>query len=507
MQSALVSDAPESSAHAREAQGAYRELEAWIFTPETLSRPLHEVEKEQAQRAREMNRLLYEAHLRARGVGDVGPAIVVTEAAAAEQEVNHTHRRQQPCRLTTQFGDVRIERMAYHAPGHESLRPLDHIVSLPAHTLSYEMQRSLVRLCVHNSFDEAKDTLCDFTGVGISKDTAETIAREAAVDFEPFYQQRALPPPENTSAILVGSVDGKGIPMVKEEKAAPVVRLKRGEKPNKKRMATVATVYTVSPRMRTPEDVVASLFEPERKALQKEDGNQDTPSPPHQKPEHKRVWASLRLTKVQIIEALQKEMHDRDPENKKQHVVLTDGERALQKGVIEHLPNAELILDLLHVLERLWTMGHAFHGEGTPEAQEWVRKHLLELLHGKVSQVVKGARQSATKRKIKGQKLDVIETACNYLYANRERMQYDKYLAHGFPIASGAIEGACKHLVKDRMERSGMRWKEPTAEAILQLRALVLSGHFEEYWKFHIQQEQDRLYGSRAWIPLTEDSL
>lgn len=483
-----------------EATGAYQELTAWIFSADTLNLPLHEVEAEHARRAREVNRRLLEAHIQARGKGDVGPAIAVNHETG--DTVVHPHRRQQLCHLTTQFGDIAIERTGYHAPGHESLRPLDLDLALPESSFSYPVQRAVVRLCAQGPFDEARETFEDFTGTPISKCSAESLARDTAVDFDAFYEQRTLPPPQETASILVGCVDGKGVPMVKEEKTKPVVRLKRGEKANKKRMATVATAYTIAPRVRTPEEVVESLFQSEIKTP-----SDQTPAPSRVKPEHKRVWASLHKSKEEVIAALKDEMHTRDPSRQKKQVVVTDGERALQQRVAKLLPEATLVLDLLHVLERIWTIAHVFHGEGTPEAQEWVRDHVLRLLRGEVSQVIKGTRQSATKRGIKGQKRELIDKACDYLYANRERMHYDHYLAEGFPIASGAVEGACKNLVKDRMERSGMRWKVPTAEAILKLRALHLSGDFEAYWQYHVEQEQRRLYADKTWEPIDESLL
>lgn len=483
-----------------EATVAYQQLAGWMFSPDTLNLPLHEVEVEQARRAREVNRLLLESHIRARGKGDIGPAIAISHKTG--DTVAHTHRRQQLCHLTTQFGDIAIERTAYHARGRESFRPLDSELSLPESSFSYPVQRALARLSTQGPFDEARGNVKDFFGTTISKSTAESLARDVAVDFDLFYEQRTIPPPEKTASILVGCVDGKGVPMVKEEKAAPVVRLKRGEKANKKRMATVATAYTIAPRIRTPEEVVESLFQPELKALPDE-----TPAPPRDKPEHKRVWASLHKSKEEVITALKDEMNVRDPSRQKKQVIVTDGERALQKRVAKLFPKAIVILDLLHVLERIWTIAHMFYGEGTPEAQEWARDHVLRLLRGEVSQVIKGTRQSATKRGITGQKRELLDKSCDYMYANRERMHYDQYLAEGLPIASGAVEGACKNLVKDRMERSGMRWKVPTAEAILKLRALNLSGDFEEYWQYHVAQEQRRLYACRTWEPIDESLL
>ena len=116
--------------------------------------------------------------------------------------------------------------------------------------------------------------------------------------------------------------------------------------------------------------------------------------------------------------------------------------------------------------------------------------------------MVKGLRQMATKRKLKGPRRATVLTVTAHYYRNRARMRYDSYLLNGYPIASGPVEGACKNLVKDRMERSGMRWTLLMAEAVLRLRAVYLSEHFEEYWPFHVDQDQKRLFQSVKWRKL-----
>lgn len=110
--------------------------------------------------------------------------------------------------------------------------------------------------------------------------------------------------------------------------------------------------------------------------------------------------------------------------------------------------------------------------------------------------------QSATKRKLCGQRLKTVQVVTAYFHRNRGRMRYHEYLQQGWPIATGVVEGACKNLVKDRMERSGMRWKPQMAEAMLRLRATYLSGDFEEYWAFHVQQEHERLHPPGQWRPV-----
>ena len=121
------------------------------------------------------------------------------------------------------------------------------------------------------------------------------------------------------------------------------------------------------------------------------------------------------------------------------------------------------------------------------------------ILEGNVGQVVKGLRQTVTKRNLSGSKAKILLSVAAYFHRNRDRMRYNDYLAQGLPIASGSVEGACKNLIKDRMERSGMRWTQSMAEAVVKLRALYLSGDFNTYWDFHIREDQHRLYPQGRW--------
>ena len=254
-------------------------------------------------------------------------------------------------------------------------------------------------------------------------------------------------------------------------------------------MATVATVFTQEPYIRTPEQVVESLFPTSEAAARS-----------HQKrcgPQRKRVWASLEAGKDWFISNVKEEISRRDPESKKLRVVVSDGERALQRRAYQMIDGAVFVLDLLHVIEKLRAAGHALYGEGTDTAVEFVRERALRILRGEVSQVVKGLRQTATKRGLKGQKAKALLTAAAYYYRNKSRMRYDEYLAQGLPLAGGSVEGACKNLIKDRMERSGMRWSSEEAEAMVKMRATYLSRDYDEYWDWHIECEQKRLY-SRA---------
>ena len=188
----------------------------------------------------------------------------------------------------------------------------------------------------------------------------------------------------------------------------------------------------------------------------------------------------------------------RDPDAIKTLVALTDGERALQIRVSQSM-KLTLILDLIHVLERVWRAAHVFQPEGTAEAEVHAKLMALRILEGDVAQVIKGLRQTVTKRRLIGSKKKALLEVATYFENNTGYMRYNEYLALGFPIASGPVEGACKNLIKDRMERSGMRWTLLMAEAIVKLRSLYLSGDFDDYWLFHVAQDQLRLHPHGLW--------
>ena len=221
------------------------------------------------------------------------------------------------------------------------------------------------------------------------------------------------------------------------------------------------------------------------------------------RPEARRLWASLKQGKDGVVEQVAEEMQHRDPGGEKTAVCVMDGEQALKTRAVKYLqrafPALILVLDVIHVVEYLWKAAYAFHEPESEDARLWVRQRLLRLLNGEVSLVARGMRQSATKQGLSPKERDPVDVACRYFLKNKDRMRYHEYLAKGLPIASGAAEGACGHLVKDRMEITGATWNvdEDGAEAVLRIRSVDKSGDWEEYWKFHMEQERKRLYGQQ----------
>jgi hypothetical protein len=440
-------------------------LQSWLSSSATLQLPLHAIEAQQPDKGREVLRLLLQAHLEQRGHGDVGPAL---RGRSGLQQLLYAHRRLGARSLTTVFGAVEVTHGLLPSGGAQFLSPGPGL-SLPGRSFSYELQRRLVKAAVQNPFLASVETIAELVGVSVSKRSLEQILPDVAQDFDAFYQQR--PPEVTTGSILVASVDGKGIPVVKPVSPQPALRLTKGQKTNKKRMATVATVFTRVPWVRTPQQVLERLFPTQRQT------RGDKAAAP--RPENKRVWASLVKGKSAVIDEVAAEMDRRDPAGSLTRIALTNGERALQIRVKAKL-RVVLILDLMHVMEELWKAAYVFHAEGSLEADLWVLERTLGFLSGDAGPVVKGLRQSVTKRRLSGAPQKTLQAVAAYLSKNRSYMRYHQYLSKGWPIASGPVEGACKNLIKDRMKRSGMCWTPAMAEAVVKL--------------FHIQQDQQRLY-------------
>jgi hypothetical protein len=442
---------------------------------------------------------MFQASLDERSPGTVTTPVI--DAAG----FNHTHQRIRTRLIESIFGRVRLTRAGYGGRGLENLYPLDAELNLPPEFYSHTVRRRVAEAVATQSYDLVVSSFATRAGAKVPKLQCEELAKRAAQDFEPFYQTRrqaTVAEVRSTSGILVITADGKGVPVRQADlreltrKAAKVrqPRLKhrrvKGEKAHTKRMGTVAAVYTVAPFVRTPAQIVRELA-PLRDI-----------SPARPRPENKRVWASLKQEPEEVIDQAFEEASRRDPKHTKQWVALVDGNET-QLGVLllaaeYYRVELTIILDLIHVVEYLWKAAWAFHGQGDKSgAQAWVSERLAEILHGHSSHVAAGMRRSATRRGLDAKEREAIDDCADYLLKYREFLHYDRYLAAGWPIATGVIEGACRHLVKDRMEITGARWSLEGAEAVLRLRSLRSSGDFDQYWEFHLQQEYKRHHASR----------
>ncbi|MHC4092279.1 MAG: ISKra4 family transposase [Planctomycetota bacterium] len=448
------------------------------------------------ERSHELLRKLFQAHVDSRGPGEAAATVRGADGVERDQERSHDRA------LTTIFGEIRVKRLGYGTEGADSLHPLDAELNLPRERYSFGLRQAAAVHVSKGSFDEAVASLARDTGAVVGKRQVEELARRAAQDFDAFYSQRAPPVGDRSTSVLAITVDGKGVVMLRRDlreatkKAAEKgsrrlgKRLTRGEKRNRKRMATVTAVYTVEPFVRQPEDVIRVLAPRDEREMQK-----------RPRPQDKRVWASLAKQPEQVLAQAFAEAERRDPSHRKSWIALVDGNSTqleiLHKLAGRHRVELTIVLDFIHVCEYVWKASLGFYEETEPARQAWVQERLLRILRGEASLVAAGMRRSATRRELKPDERENVDRCADYLLNYAPYLHYHEYLTAGFPIATGVIEGACRHLVSDRMDLTGARWSLAGAEAVLRLRALRSSGDFEEYWRFHEQREYERNHASR----------
>jgi len=462
----------------------------FLNSEENHSMQLSGLEQELEKRGRELMRILLQEHL-----NKLSPSRC-DQSVCGSDGIDRANVRSHDRKIETVFGTVSTSRAGYGNNGVASLHPLDAQLNLPPERYSLELRRRVAENAAKSSFDETLESIEKTTGAHIPKRQVEELTQRAARDFDSFYKTRQYNPADeaSTGPIMVITTDGKGVVMheqdlreqtrkaAKKRKPQMETRLSKGEKKNAKRMATVAAVYTIDTFQRTPEDLLPGNNKPDKEK-----------SP---RPEQKRVWASLEKSAEQVIESAFSEASNRDPKQEKHWVALVDGEnqqlRILGRMAKKQGVDLTIIVDIIHVIEYLWKAGRAFHPQSGPELEKWVQHRLLKILEGKAGLMAGGMRRSATVKKLTDKQREPVETCATYLKNKAPYLKYDRYLDLGFPIATGVIEGACRHLVKDRMDITGAKWRLTSAEAVLRLRALRSSKDFDEYWDFHESCEYKR---------------
>jgi hypothetical protein len=456
---------------------------------------LDQVERTLFDQLLQLGHTLLTAFVAQAGDGDVGPTATAADGQTCRR-LPEPHRR--PYRSV--FGLVTLTRYVYGTRAGQRIEhvPLDARLGVPAGEFSYLLEDWSQRLCLQGAFAEAAGSLHELLHLRPSVRSLEQHNRTVATRAANFTDERPLPPADAEGELLVLTADGKGVPMRRPVADQPRRHPRRGkgEKANKKQMACVGAIYTIDRYVRTAEQVLDEV--------QRRQRAQNRPAP-----RHKHVWAELTEVdegetlngRVNLFAHLAEERQRRDPAETKPTICLLDGERALWQERDVFWPDTIGILDLFHVLEHLWDAAYCFHAEGSQAAADFVTQQLRLLLTGKAGYVIGGLRQRHTKQGLSGAKAKTLRTVIGYLDRNRPYLKYDEYLAAGYPIGSGVAEGACRHLVKDRLEQTGMRWTRDGAQAMLHLRATYLNGDWQVFQVYRIEQEQQELYGAQPRPP------
>jgi hypothetical protein len=444
---------------------------------------------------RQLVRQLYQDHLDLRALREVRVEVVAADGVGRGRVQTGQVRD-----LATVFGDVTVSRIAYRTPGQANLHPADGLLNLPTEKHSHGVRRLAAIEATRGSFDGAVEAIERATGQEVAKRQVEHLARRAAVDFDAFYAGQC-PAAGDVGDVLVLSCDGKGVVMRPDAlrpataaaaaRTAPKLktRLSKGEKRNRKRLAEVGAVYDATPAPRTAADILPAT-EAERATVV-------------QAPAAKNKWltASVVQDAAFVVAAIFAEAQRRDPEHQRPWVALVDGNNfqiaRIQAEALVHKMPVTILIDFIHVLEYLWKAAWVFYAEGDSAAELWVRRHASAILAGGATRVAGAIRRQATRQHLDPTRRAGADTCATYLTNKRAFLDYPTALASGWPIATGVIEGACRHLVKDRMDITGARWGLEGAEAVLRLRALHCNGDWDDYWRYHLAQERQRVHQSR----------
>ncbi len=474
------------------AQAQLNQLIESVHSAVEESRRIDQVERDLMAQLLDLGLTLLNLFVAQHGDGDLGATAETVEGRTV-QRLPRTHDR----RYVAIFGELAIPRVVYGSREGQKIEhaPLDECLGLPAGDFSYVVEDWVQRFCLKGSFAEAAESLQTLLRLRLGVNTLERMNQEMADSVVSFRQALEPPPAVEEGPILVVTADGKGVPMRRppQDGPRPHHRRTKGEKANKKQMACVGAVYSIEPFARTADDILDEVIRHEKTKGRPE-------------PAHKHVWAEMSRdvegeplgAKDAIFGALFQDLNLRNGGHDRPVVCLMDGERALWEAQRVYFPEAVGILDLFHVMERLWTAAHCFHAERSDAAEDFVADRLRGLLEGRVGYVIGGLRQRLTKQQLTGSRRKTLDAVITYLENNREHMRYDDYLKAGYPIGSGVAEGACRHLVKDRMEQTGMRWTVSGAHAMLHLRATYLNDQWDDFIDDRIEREQTRLYGENA---------
>ncbi|MGA2011636.1 MAG: ISKra4 family transposase [Solirubrobacteraceae bacterium] len=478
-------------------QALFARLLEWAAGEGALGLEHSGLEARLAADARELARQVLQDQLDLRAVLEPRVGGVIGAEGTPRRSVERGHERD----LHTVLGEVQVTRLAYRAAGCENLYPADARLNLPASRHSHGIRRLAALEAPRGSFEDAQAAIMRQSGQQIGTRQLRELTLAGAQDVGAFYAQRERTVPDGKD-LLVLSCDAKGVVMrpeaLREQTRTQAqhasgklkTRLSKGEKQGRKRMAEIVTVYELTPEPRTAAEILPDL---------------DTPAPAARtrraKAQNKWLKASVSDDASAVIAEMFNEADRRDPDHERRWVALVDGNNhQIDRIKIEARKRKitiPIVVDFIHVLEYLWSGCWCFFSEGDPAAEQWVHEKARQVLDGRAGIVAAAIRRKATTLRLDATQRKNADRCADYLLAKRPYLDYPTALSTGSPIATGVIEGACRHLVKDRMDITGARWGLAGAEAILTLRALISNGDFDQYWTFHLAQEHRRVHASR----------
>jgi hypothetical protein len=400
-------------------------------------------------------------------------------------DVGYGYTGQKERRYVSLFGEVIVRRASYWHKGIGSKFPLDETLSLPQRSFSDLVQERIGELSVSMPYGDAVGIFSKWLRLDLSKRSSEQVNADHTDYVRAYYESRDIPETAPKDIIMVASADGKGIRMTRQDSPPPEARRGRGNRKTAKKEATVTALYTISPYKRGSDDII--------RALLAEHTLEIVSQSPRPIPTGKQIFGTLDGQKSAFVH-LTEQIARRDASQFEHYIALIDGNRGLKNRILQDLPKFITIVDIIHVTEYLWEAGNTLLGETHYMRKMWMQDALRCVLEDKLDTLLEHLKYQLTE--LSKRKRTILEKVIRYLHNNRDYMNYQDYLAKGYPIGTGVIEGACRYLVKDRFERAGMRWSKDGAQVMLDLRATYLNGDWDDFQKFRRHQAHEQRYGS-----------
>jgi hypothetical protein len=479
---------------------------AWAGSEQALGLEHEQLESETMQAGLEFMRLLTQAHLDLRTAREQRRADVVDADGDARVTCEDGHERTR----VMIYGPVRTSRIAYRKQGKENLYPQDAELNWGPQSYSAGIIRRNAEAVAVAPFGQAAAQVSAQGAIHLGKRQSEELAVAAAADFEAFYASRRPQPCDPATGLLL-TADGSAFPVLpgalrpataKAAAARAVAAAASGWpddpgdlRKSRKRMAELAAVADIAPAPRTPGDILAALF-----GTRHGSGSSTRPAP-GPTAAGKTMFASVRKPAGEVIAEAFAEAHRRDCDHLRPWFAVVDGNnhqiQAITTLAANYQVTVPILIDLIHVTQYLWKAANSFFYPGDPEARAWVRDQTAKILDGKHRDVRAGIRRRATACGYSPAERAGADECADYLEHKQDYLDYPAFLAAGWPVASGLIEGAARWIVKDRLEVTGARWGLDGAEAVLKLRALHGTGDLGNYLDYHFQQEKHRNHDSR----------
>ncbi len=476
---------------------------AWAGSEQALGLEHEELEKQAMQAGFEFMRLLTQAHLDLRTAREQRRA----DVADADGDVRVTCEDGHERTRVMIYGPVRTSRIAYRKQGKENLYPQDAELNWGERAYSAGIIRRNAGAVAAAPFGQAAAQVSAQGAIHLGKRQSEELAIAAAADFGAFYASRRPVPCDPVTGLLL-TADGSAFPVLPgalrpatakaaAARAAAAAASGWPDDPgdlrkSRKRMAELAAVADIAPAPRTPGDILAALFGP---------GSGGPPANPGPKAAGKTMFASVRKPAGEVIAEAFAEAHRRDCDHLRPWFAVVDGNNhqieTITTLAADYQVKVPILIDLIHVTHYLWKAANSFFYPGDPAARAWVKDQTGKILAGKHRDVRAGIRRRASTYGYSPAERAGADECADYLEHKQDYLDYPAFLAAGWPVASGLIEGAARWIVKDRLEVTGARWGLDGAEAVLKLRALHGTGDLGDYLDYHFQQEKHRNHDSR----------